>query len=103
MRKTNKLLSILLSLVMLIGILPLTVSASNSTGDVTWSLDENGVFTVSGEGAMEGYTSADEVPWKDSMASIKSVVIDEGVTRVSDYGFYGCTNLTSVTFENNYL
>ena len=103
MRKTNKLLSILLSLVMLIGILPLTVSASNSTGDVTWSLDENGVFTVSGEGAMEGYTSADEVPWKDSMASIKSVVIGEGITHVSDYGFYGATNLTSVTFENDYL
>ncbi|MBQ2392348.1 MAG: leucine-rich repeat domain-containing protein, partial [Clostridia bacterium] len=73
------------------------------TGDVSWSLDADGVFTVSGEGAMEDYTSADEVPWKDNISSIKSVVIGEDVTHVSDYGFYGCTNLTSVTFENDYL
>lgn len=103
MRKTNKLLSILLSVVMLIGILPLTVSASSSTGDVTWSLDANGVFTVSGEGAMADYTSVDEVPWKDSMASIKSVIIGGGVTHVSDYGFYGATNLASITFQDEYL
>lgn len=73
------------------------------TGDVSWSLDADGVFTVSGEGAMEDYTSADEVPWKDNVASIKSVIIGEGVTRVSDYGFYGCTNLESITFQNEYL
>jgi len=73
------------------------------TGAVTWSLDANGVFTVSGEGAMEDYTSADEVPWKDYLADITSVVIGEGVTHVSDYGFYGAVNLTSITFENEYL
>ena len=58
------------------------------TGDVSWSLDADGVFTVSGEGAMEDYTSTDEVPWKDNVASIKSVIIGEGVTHVSDYGKY---------------
>ena len=56
MRKTNKILSILFSVVMLIGVLPLTVSASNSTGDVTWSLDADGVFTVIGEGAYQNFS-----------------------------------------------
>ena len=74
-----------------------------TTGAVTWSLDANGVFTVSGEGAMEDYTSADEVPWKDYLADVTSVVIGEGVTHVSDYGFYGAVNLTSITFKNEYL
>ncbi len=103
MRKTNIFLSIALPLIMLIGLLSLTVSASDSTGDVTWSLDADGNFVVSGEGAMADYASVQDVPWKDSMESIKSVVIGEGVTHVSDYGFYGAVNLTSITFRNERL
>ncbi|MBQ4527575.1 MAG: leucine-rich repeat domain-containing protein [Clostridia bacterium] len=106
-KNKTKLTSIVLCITLFISLFgAMNVSAANgdgTTGAVTWSLDANGVFTVSGEGAMEDYTSVDDVPWKDSLADITSVIIGESVTHVSDYGFYGAVNLTSVTFENEYL
>ena len=90
----KRLVCMILCFTMIMGIsfaLPAYASQqSGTTGDVTWSLDADGVFTVTGEGAMEDYASANEVPWKDSVSSIKSVVIGKDVTHVSDYGFYGC-------------
>ena len=35
-----------------------------------------------------------------SVSSLKSVVIPESVVMIGDYAFYGCFNLSSVTFEN---
>lgn len=107
-KKRTRIFSILVTMAILIGMLPMTVSAtteiaSGESYEVTWSLDSGGVFTVSGDGWMWDYESEDEVPWKDYRDMITSVVFGEGVTHISYYGFYGCKNLTSVTFENDRL
>jgi len=35
----------------------------------------------------------------EQCASLTSITIPKKVTRIGDYAFYGCTNLTSVTFQ----
>ena len=62
---------------------------------LTWML-EDGVLTISGEGAMTNYSSESTAPWELHKLEIKTVVIEEGVTSVGSYAFYGCENLESV-------
>ena len=66
--------------------------------NLTWTLDTNaGKLTISGTGAMADY-SRSTMPWYNYIYHIKTVNIDDGVTSIGEYAFYGCANLTSVTF-----
>ena len=70
--------------------------ASGTCGDgLTWSLSEDGVLTITGEGFISGCTSSSQ-PWKDYRDSITAVVIGEGVTEVGRYAFYFCQEIESV-------
>ena len=64
---------------------------------LSWSLDSDGVLTISGTGAMPEYGSESEVPWNAYASEIKSATIADGVTSIGNYAFYKCTALTSVT------
>jgi hypothetical protein len=83
------------------------VIASGTTGDCSWTLTENGVLTVSGDGAMEDYkndTPSQNIddtiaPWRDKV--IKAAVIMHGVTNIGDYAFSGCKDLTSILIPNS--
>ena len=70
-------------------------SASSGTcgDDLTWTLDDEGVLTISGTGAM---TSWYTFIYKLVETEIKSVVIESGVTSISEQAFYECTALTSI-------
>lgn len=46
---------------------------------------------------MANYTSLPSRPWHQAAQSIKSVVIEDGVTAIGNYSFSDCYNLTSVT------
>ena len=102
----RKLLVILLILSLLAGLLALpataaTVLASGDCGktgnDVTWTLDRDGLLTVSGTGEMADYDNADDVPWHSYLSLVTSVVIQNGVETVGKNAFQSCTNLASVT------
>ena len=102
----RKLLVILLILSLLAGLLALpataaTVLASGDCGktgnDVTWTLDRDGLLTVSGTGEMADYDNADDVPWHSYLSLVTSVVIQSGVETVGKNAFQSCTNLESVT------
>lgn len=72
--------------------------------NVTWSLDsETKVLTISGEGEMyhEGHFS-DTLHWQGNKlySSIRSVVIEPGVTNVGYWAFGNCENLTSVSLPD---
>ena len=68
-------------------------------GNMAWTLDENGVLTVSGAGAMPDYEFASEEvdsPWWGRREEIVSVCVGEGLTSVGNSAFYGCHALESV-------
>ena len=104
----KRLLSILLTVLMIASLLPATALAANivdsgtcgAEGDgsnLTWTLDSEGVLTISGSGDMHGYGSSG-APWH---GRVKSAVIAEGVTSISWCAFYDCTSLTSVTIPDS--
>nr|MCR4672705.1 leucine-rich repeat protein [Lachnospiraceae bacterium] len=71
--------------------------ASGTCGDsLTWTLDSTGVLTIQGSGAMTDYTSSSSMPWYSNRSSIKTLVIGSGATKIGDYAFNGCSNITSV-------
>ena len=72
--------------------------------NLTWNLNaETGVLTISGTGAMEDYSYFPSVPapWNNYRSSIKSVIINDGVTSIGSYAFRDCSSLTSVTIPES--
>ncbi len=92
MKKTNKILAIILAILMAISIIPITASAADATSgtcgeNLTWSFDEStGTLTISGTGAMDNYTYYS--PWEDIDNKIKKLVVEEGVTTIGNKAFY---------------
>ena len=54
--------------------------------NLTWTLDDAGVLTISGEGEMPNFKDEFTSPWA-RLRGIKSVVIENGVTNVGSYAF----------------
>ncbi len=108
MRKTSKVISVLLVLMMVISIIPMSKikacaeTISGTCGDnLIWTFDKStGTLNISGTGDMHGYYY-DKPMWFDYEDSIKKVVVDDGVTSIGDYAFYSCENLISVKLGNN--
>lgn len=76
-------------------------SASGKCGDnVTWTLSQEGILTLSGKGAMADYDTA-SVPWGANVSSIKQIKIGEGITSIGSFAFYNCYNLTEVIFPKS--
>lgn len=94
MQKIKKPVSILLSLIMVLGlftIVPFSAGAaavSGTDGNITWTFDdETGTLTISGAGDMNDYT-AGNTPWYTYKDNIHTAVIEEGVTSVGNNAFY---------------
>ena len=96
MKKLNKTLSLILAVLMIISIIPLTASAATIkyAGDSVYWLVENGTLMIYGSGEMYSYTSS-TVPWRSYKDKIKEISIDEDITSIGDYAFYGL-NITKV-------
>lgn len=65
-----------------------------------WKL-ENGVLTISGDGAMRDYTTDENAPWYDKRDEVKQIVIDDNVNRIGSYTFFNCTNVVKVSIGEN--
>ena len=63
--------------------------------NVTWTLNEDGVLTISGEGLMSDY-DFEEAPWYPKKNQIVSVTIENGVTSIGAHAFEDCINLNSI-------
>ena len=75
---------------------------------VRWSLSEEGLLKIFGQGAMYDYGDRLDVlntfgltaPWVAKSSSIKAVIIDDGVTYIGSGSFYSCDNLKEVNISN---
>ena len=112
----KRLLSFVLAVLMIVSILPATALAADSDivasgtcgaeGDgsnLTWTLDSEGVLTISGSGDMHDYDDIPpyKSPWHENGNQIRSVLMANGVTSIGNFAFYNCTSLTSVTIPDS--
>lgn len=78
-----------------------TLVASGACGaygdDLTWTLDDTGLLTISGSGCMSDNSNNLWYEYKDT---ISSLVIEPGVTYISGHAFCDCSNLTTVTIPD---
>ena len=119
-KKTKPFLSLLLALTLLLSAAPLsrladvdwhlldlsrlfsssshaaTIVDSGKEGDMKWTLDEDGLLTVSGKGEMTPFLRPD-----DNNVEIKKVVLENGVTSIEAYSFQGWENLIDITIPNS--
>ncbi len=98
----NRLLSLLICLGILLCCLPFAAAAGESEeniwGDIKWSIDGDTltISPVSGTAAMPDAESYDETPWYSYRRDLTAVVINEGITHIGDYAFYGFKNIRYV-------
>ena len=79
-----------------------TAVDSGTCGDgLTWVIAIDGTLTVSGTGAIPSYGPSNPAPWAYYKDIIPFIIIDDGVTAIGDYAFYGCTYLQSVTIPES--
>jgi hypothetical protein len=111
----KKAISLFLSVIMLISIfcsVELTVNALSSSGkcgeNVSFTFNSStGELVISGSGAMYNYNAAyststlyyTKCPFYNQK-SIKTIIINSGVTNIGDYVFYGCS-VNSIIIPNS--
>lgn len=97
----KRMISLCMAFVLLFAMLPhitLSVDAaevveSGTCGDnLTWTLDDEGTLTVSGEGDMVDYDGSVGLyylfPWVKYRDQIEKIVVSNGVTRIGNRAFY---------------
>ena len=104
MKHVSKL--VVLLIVMVFGLLCLTGTAQAAAVDsgtcgenLTWTLDDEGVLTISGTGAMYDYSYA-KSPWYSHRASIQYIQVDNGVTSLGKDAFAACSKITEAVLPD---
>ena len=78
-----------------------TVKPYECGENAEWAFDkETGVLTIKGTGKMRDFGSEKKVPWRDYADKITNVVIEEGITYISNYAFSYCKNLIGVSIPS---
>ena len=109
----KRILAAFLALLMFCALLPHTALPVSAGGDnegysgecgnaLIWSFDpDTGELSILGGEEMWDF-SPSTVPWAEFRDQIKSVKMDDKLTHLGDFAFYGCSNLTTVKFPNHY-
>lgn len=94
----NKFFTLLLVVMASVGVANAEIYSGTCGDNLTWLLNtEDSVLTISGTGKMADYSSYFTAPWYSHSSNIKSIVINNGVTSISDYAFLYCQSLTSIS------
>lgn len=67
--------------------------------DIHWTLDKNGVLNITGSGEIPGNWGG--YSWREYMDQVKEIVIEDGITRIGDWMFWDCNNVTKLTLPNS--
>ena len=94
---SHRFMAIALSVVMALGMMPVTASANTPYNGNGWGLDDTGHLTIDNDNGM--------YEWMDAMGSYTDVVtevtISNGVTFINDYAFDQFTLLQSITIPDS--
>ena len=75
--------------------------AEGNGESVSWTLDSNGLLTISGTGEMVNFSSNKYIPWYNYKEVIEKVVIGEGVTSIGNSAFEDCRLLSTITIPDS--
>lgn len=106
--KKSVFIAIILMILLCICAYAETVISGTCNDDISYSLDENGVLTVSGQGEIPNYNLTGDwrnqvttAPWGAFREQVTSVVVDEGITSIGVYAFAGMTSMRSLTLPDS--
>ena len=93
-----------------IGEIPMAVATEIASGtcgaegdNLTWTLDSDGVLTISGTGDMAYYSASNEAPWAEHRETITEIVLPEGMTSIGDYAFADCSKVKEVIIPDSVI
>ncbi len=69
--------------------------------NLSWTLDDSGMLTISGIGEMPDYTQSAAPPWEGYRSQIKKAVIGQGITGIGSNVFSNYTALTAIDFSDS--
>ncbi len=82
-------------------IAPVGSIASPEGTEPEWVIRTDGTMIFYGKGRTGEYDSEDNPPWYAYRDKITSVILEEGITRIGDYAFYGCDQIRQVTMTDS--
>lgn len=72
--------------------------------NVSYSISDDGVLTISGTGAMNNFTYERDIsdcPWHGVRYALKKIVVEDGVTSIGSYAFSFDLSVTDVTLPSS--
>lgn len=74
-------------------------SASGECGSgMSWEFDsKTNVLSISGNGKISDYESAENLPWAAVKSAVKTITVSDGVEAIGNKAFYGFSALESIT------
>ena len=73
-----------------------------SWGNLTWTLTQDGLLTLSGQGPIRDVDFGQNTPlWRNYAGQITSLVIDDGVTKIGRSAFFNLYKLKSVIMADS--
>lgn len=91
------------TILLTVGIINVSAKTIDSENNLTWTFDE-GTLIIDGNGSMTNYNSiisTSQPPWYEIQDSIVKIIINDGVTSIGDYAFWGCNSLASITIPDS--
>ena len=77
-------------------------SITGTIGDsISWVLNEEGILTISGTGVIDSWNGDKYSPWYEYRDIINEVVVEDGITSLGAYSFWGNTCLSKITIPES--
>ncbi len=108
MKKIKKYIAVFLVVLMFISFVPVTVSASATSGtcgdNLYWTYNTKfRLLTIMGTGEMYDFTNSADYEWKEYAESATAVYIKEGVTSIGRSAFSGFSNIIEVLLPDTLM
>ena len=84
-----------------------TIASGKCGDDITWTLDSNGLLTISGSGFMTDYKNSDgmfpkeECPWYSRVSQIQNICIDGNIENIGNDAFEDCSNVKNIIIPDS--